>query len=81
MRPRRDLPERRPAHHQRREQAYYPLVAADRETGESLVVHYPRRVTTPRDLALNPDTAIPELAMVGLDGRSQDLFILFLNHY
>lgn len=67
--------------HQRRQQAYYPLVAADRETGQSLVVDYPRRCTTPNDLAVNPATAIPELAFVAVDGLTQDLFVLFLNHY
>jgi hypothetical protein len=67
--------------HERRQQAYYPLVAAGRDTGESLVVHYPRRCTTPNDLALNPATAIPEMAFVAVDGLTQDLFVLFLNHY
>lgn len=67
--------------HQRRDQAYYPLVAADRESGQSLVVHYPRRCTTPNDLAVNPATAIPEMAFVAVDGLTQDLFVLFLNHY
>jgi Tol biopolymer transport system component len=67
--------------HQRRQQAYYPLVAAGRDSGESLVVHYPRRCTTPNDLAVNPATAIPEMAFVAVDGATQDLFVLFLNHY
>jgi hypothetical protein len=67
--------------HGRREQAYYPLVAADRETGQSLVVHYPRRCTTPNDLAVNPATAVPEMAFVAVDGLTQDLFVLFLNHF
>jgi hypothetical protein len=56
-------------------------VAADRESGESLVANYPRRCTTPNDLAVNPSTTIPEMAFVAVDGSTQDLFVLFLNHY
>lgn len=63
------------------QQAYYPIVAADAQTGAFTVVHYPRRCTNPSDLAINPQTAVPEVAMVGHDGLPQDLFILFFNHY
>ncbi|MCR4414441.1 MAG: hypothetical protein NUV77_18640 [Thermoguttaceae bacterium] len=63
------------------EQAYCPLVAADIRTGELAVVHYPRRVTNPLDLAVHPASEVPELAFVGQIELPQDLFILFLNHY
>jgi hypothetical protein len=63
------------------QQAYYPIVAADAQTGQFTVIHYPRRCTNPSDLAINPQTAVPEVAMVGHDGLPQDLFILFFNHY
>ena len=67
--------------HRHRQQAYHPLVAADVRTGETLVVDYPRRCTTPGDLAVNPATTVPEMAFVAHDGLPRDLFILFLNHY
>lgn len=64
-----------------RRQAYYPLVAMHAEGGEPLVVDYPDRCTTPTDLAVNPATAVPELAIAAHDGLPLDLYILFLNHY
>lgn len=64
-----------------RKQAYYPVVAADLETGVLTVVDYSNRCTTPNDLAVNPATAIPEMALVARDGLTQDLFVLLLNHY
>jgi hypothetical protein len=67
--------------HEHHRQAYHPLVAADAQSGETFLVDYPRRCTTPNDLALNPATAVPEMAFVAHDGLPQDLFILFLNHY
>ena len=67
--------------HAHRTQEYYPLVAADVATGSLSLVEYPRRATTPRDLAVNPATEIPELAFVAHDGLSRDLFVVFLNHY
>ena len=65
----------------RRQQAYHPLVAADVRSGETLTVDYPHRCTTPGDLAVNPATAVPEMAFAAHDGLPRDLFILFLNHY
>ncbi len=65
----------------RRQQAYHPLVAADVRSGEILAVDYPRRCTTPGDLAVNPATAVPEMAFAAHDGLPRDLFIVFLNHY
>jgi hypothetical protein len=62
-------------------EAYYPIVAADAQTGQLAVIHYPNRCTNPSDLAINPITAVPEVAFVGHDGLPQDLFILFMNHY
>jgi hypothetical protein len=67
--------------HEHRQQAYYPLVAADVARGEVTVVDYPARCTTPNDLAVHPVTYVPEIAIVGHDGLPQDLFLLFLNHY
>ncbi len=64
-----------------REQEFYPLVAADVATGSVTLVDYPRQATSPNDLAVNPVTPIPELAFVAHDGLTQDLFIVFLNHY
>lgn len=67
--------------HAHRRQAYYPLVAADIETGKTSLVDYPSRCTGPNDLALNPACEVPEMAFVAHDGRPQDIFILLLNHY
>lgn len=67
--------------HAQRRKAYYPLVAADIESGQTTLVNYPERCTVPNDLALNPACEVPELAFVAHDGRPQDLFVLFLNHY
>lgn len=64
-----------------RRQAYYPLVAINADGGQPLVVDYPARCTTPTDLAVNPATAVPELAIAAHDGLPLDLYILFLNHY
>ncbi len=64
-----------------RRQAYYPLVAMHADGGQPLVVDYPARCTTPTDLAVNPVTAVPELAIAAHDGLPLDLYILFLNHY
>lgn len=61
--------------------AYHPLVAADARTGQIVLVDYPRRCTTPDDLAINPVTAVPEMAFVAHEGLLQELFIVFLNHY
>lgn len=65
--------------HQR--QAYHPLVAADVRSGETVLVDYPQRCTTPNDLAINPATAVPEMAFVAHEGQPQELFVVFLNHY
>lgn len=67
--------------HEHRQQEFYPLVAADVATGSVTLVDYPRRTTSPRDVAVNPATAIPELALVAHDGLTRDLFVLLLNHY
>jgi len=67
--------------HGHREQEYYPLVAGDVATGDELLVDYPKRVTTPQDLAVNPVTEVPEIAMVAHDGLPRDLFVVFCNHY
>ncbi len=67
--------------HAQKRQAYYPLVAADVASGKTAIVNYPARCTNPNDLAVNPVTEIPEMAFVGHDGVTQDLFIVFLNHY
>jgi len=67
--------------HAHREQEFFPLVAANAATGTVTLVNYPRRATSPNDLAVNPVTAVPELAFVAHDGTTRDLFIVFLNHY
>jgi len=67
--------------HQHRRQEYYPLVAADAGSGQAILADYPQRCTNPNDLAINPRTEIPEIAFVGRDGVTQDLFVLLLNHY
>ncbi|HWB12176.1 MAG TPA: hypothetical protein VG826_23315 [Pirellulales bacterium] len=67
--------------HAKRKQAYYPLLAADIETGATTLVDYPTRCTGPNDLAVNPACEVPEMAFVAHDGRPQDVFVLFLNHY
>lgn len=64
-----------------RQQAYYPLSAADVETGAVTVVDYPRKITTPMDLAVNPAGAAPEMAFVAHADAPQDLFLIFLNHF
>jgi hypothetical protein len=64
-----------------REQEFYPLVAADVSSNSAMLINYPRQATSPRDLAVNPVTTIPELAFVAHRGLTQDLFIVFLNHY
>jgi len=64
-----------------RRQEYFPLVAADAESGQATLVDYSVKCTTPFDVAVNPASAVPELAFVGHVGVSQDLFVLFLNHY
>jgi hypothetical protein len=64
-----------------RRQAYYPLVAADVQSGALTLVDYPRQCTTPNDLTINPDNAAPEMAFVGHAGLPQDVFLVFLNHY
>jgi hypothetical protein len=46
-----------------------------------ITVDYPKRCTTPGDLAVNPATAVPEMAFAAHDGLPRDLFIVFLNHY
>lgn len=67
--------------HAHREQEFYPLVAANIATGNVTLVQYPRRATSPRDVSVNPVTAIPELAFVAHDGLTRDLFVVLLNHY
>ena len=67
--------------HSKRKDAYYPLVAFDVATGDAATVDYPTRCTSPSDLAVNPVTGVPEIAFVGHDGVTQDLFVVFLNHY
>lgn len=64
-----------------RRQAYYPLVAIPAAGGQPSVIDYPARCTTPTDLAINPVTAVPELAIAAHEGLPLDLYILFLNHY
>jgi len=64
-----------------RAQEFYPLVGADAASGSVTLVEYPRQATSPHDLAVNPITQIPEFAFVANDGLTQDLFVLFLNHY
>ncbi len=64
----------------RREQ-FFPLVAVAAESGKVTLVEYPVLVTSPHDVAANPKTPVPELAFVGRLGVTQDLFVLFLNHY
>jgi hypothetical protein len=64
-----------------RRQAYYPLVAIPAAGGQPLIVDYPACCTTPTDLAVNPVTAVPELAIAAHDGLPLDLYVLFLNHY
>jgi Tol biopolymer transport system component len=67
--------------HGHRHQAYYPILAAGITTNEMILVNYPQRCTTPNDLAVNPVTGIPEIAFVAHSGTSQDLYIVFLNHF
>ena len=67
--------------HEHQQQAYYPLVATDVQTGQAAVVDYPNRCTTPSDLAINTTSSVPEIAFVAHDGRPKDLFVVFLNHY
>ena len=67
-----------PAH---RQGAYFPLVAAEVETGRLLTVDYPRCCTTPNDLTINRAGAVPEMAFVGHDGLPQDVYVVFLNHF
>ena len=64
-----------------RDQEYYPLAASELATGKTIRVDYPRGVTTPQDLAVNPVTAVPEFAFVANRGLPRDLFIVFCNHY
>ena len=64
-----------------RQQAYFPLVGAAVNTGETVVVDYPNRCTTPVDLAVNPASEIPEMAFAAHDGLPQDVFVVLLNHY
>ncbi|MCA9201679.1 MAG: PD40 domain-containing protein [Planctomycetales bacterium] len=66
---------------QHRQQAYYPLAAASVDGGSVITVDYPRRCTSPNDLAANPSTRIPEFAFVGHQGLSQDVYVVLLNHY
>ncbi|MCA9222093.1 MAG: hypothetical protein KDA71_17310, partial [Planctomycetales bacterium] len=66
---------------QHRQQAYYPLAAASVDGGSVITVDYPRRCTSPNDLAANPATRIPEFAFVGHQGLSQDVYVVLLNHY
>ena len=67
--------------HTKQRQAYYPMVAADVESGQLTVVDYPQRCTTPNDLAINLGDPVPEIVFVAHDGLPKDLFIVFLNHY
>ena len=67
--------------HEHCREAYYPLMAADVETGQLTSVDYPNCCTTPHDLAINPTNGAPEIAFVAHDGLPKDLFIVFLNHY
>ncbi len=67
--------------HQHRRQEYYPFVVAEISSGRAVLVDYPQRCTNPNDLALNPRTEVPEIAFVGRDGATQDVFIVLLNHY
>jgi hypothetical protein len=64
-----------------RQQEYYPLVGADVVSRQTTLVDYPKRCTSPNDLAVSPATEIPEFAFVAHDGLPQDLFIMFLNHF
>jgi hypothetical protein len=64
-----------------RQQTYYPLVAVDIASGQQQRIDYPHRCTNPGDLAINPRTAVPELAFVAHDGLPKDVYVLFLNHY
>jgi len=67
--------------HARHTQAYYPLIGIDINSGTMIEVDYPRRCTTPNDLAVNPTADIPEMAFTGQVGLTQDLFVILLNHY
>ena len=67
--------------HAQQKHAYYPLVAADVQTGATMLVDYPNRCTTPGDLAVNPAADTPQMAFVAHDGLTRDLFIVLLNHY
>jgi Tol biopolymer transport system component len=67
--------------HQHRQQEHYPFVAAEISSHRATLVDYPQRCTNPNDLALNPRTEIPEIAFVGRDGATQDVFVVLLNHF
>ena len=67
--------------HTLREQEYYPIAATELVTGATIRVDYPRSVTSPQDLAVNPVTTVPELAFVANRGLPRDLFVVFCNHY
>jgi hypothetical protein len=67
--------------HRHRQQEYYPFVAAEIGSGRTILVDYPRQCTNPNDLALNPRTEVPEIAFVGQDGSTRDVFIVLLNRY
>jgi len=64
-----------------RRQAHYPFVATDVQSGKKVVVDYPDVITSPMDLTLNPVTKVPEVAFVGKQGGTDDVFVVFLNHY
>ncbi|MBS0208244.1 MAG: hypothetical protein JSS27_04745 [Planctomycetes bacterium] len=66
--------------HAQRQDAYYPLVSTNIETGQSRVIHYPKRITTPTSLAVNPASGVPEIAIVAHDKKPQDVFVVFMNH-
>lgn len=67
--------------HARRRGAYYPLMAVDAESGQTTAVDYPQRLTGAGDLAINPESAVPEIALSASTGRTRDVFVVFLNHF
>lgn len=64
-----------------RAQQYFPLAAVDVGTGQVLTVAYSQTLTNPADVAVNPATRIPEIAFVARQGATQNLFVIFLNHF
>ena len=63
------------------EQEYYPLRWASIDGSRHGIVHYPPRLTTGMDIAVNSRKDLRAIAFCAIENLSQDLIVLILNHH